>query len=331
MARSSVSLPGSEATFSRYLRKIRKFPMLSQEDEYVLATCWKERREAAAVQKLATSHLRLVARIAIGYSGYGLPLSDLVSEGNVGLMQAINRFDPERGFRLATYAAWWIRAAMQQYILQSWSLVKMGTTVSQKKLFFNLRKLKSQLRAIDDGHLSPEHVKRIADELDVAESDVISMNGRLSGPDQSLNAPQRADGGGEWQERIADERENQETQLGEREELRRRRHLLSDAMTNLRDREKRVLIERHLRENPQTLRELSEKYGISPERVRQIEQRAFYKLRRTIKSRRVERGTTAHPSDSGAVSRGSEEAHRQLTTYDRSVPPAEVPVVSALN
>jgi RNA polymerase sigma-32 factor len=314
MASSSVFLPRSEATLSRYLHKIGKFPMLGREEEYILATRWREHQDPEAAHKLATSHLRLVAKIAIGYRGYGLSLSDLMSEGNVGMMQAINRFDPERGFRLATYAAFWIRAAIHQYILGSRSLVKMGTTASQKKLFFNLRRLKVQLQAIDDGHLSPEHVKMIANELDVAEIDVITMNERLSAPDPSLNAPLRADSDGEWQERIADERDSQETQLGDQQELGMRRDLLLHALMRLKDREKNVLIERRLKENPSTLKELSQKYGVSPERVRQIELHAFEKLRRTIKSASVERRVVTNRSGGGAMSLVSEKAYRPLST-----------------
>jgi RNA polymerase sigma-32 factor len=301
MASPSGALPRSEPTLSRYMNKIGQFPMLAHAEEHALATCWREHRDPAAADKLATSHLRLVAKIAIGYRGYGLPLSDLISEGNVGLMQAINRFDPERGFRLATYAAFWIKAAIHQYILRSRSLVKMGTTASQKKLFFNLRRLKVQLQAIDDGQLSPEHVKFIADELDVPEVDVISMNERLSAPDPSLNAPPRTDSDGEWQERIADDRDSQEAQLGDRQELGVRRNLLRHALTHLNDREKSVLIERRLKECPTTLQELGQRYGVSPERVRQIEIGALQKLRRTIKTASVERRIVANPSRGGAI------------------------------
>jgi RNA polymerase sigma-32 factor len=308
-----VLLPGSEATLSRYLHKIGKFPMLGREEEYFLMKRWREHQDPEAVHKLATSHLRLVAKLATGYRGYGLPLSDLMSEGSVGMMQAISRFDPERGFRLATYAAFWIRAAIHQYILRSRSLVKMGTTASQKKLFFNLRRLKVQLQAIDEGSLSPEHVKMIADELDVAEVDVISMNERLSASDPSLNAPQRADSDGEWQERIADERDSQEAQLGDQQELGMRRSLLLQALMHLDHREKNVLIERRLRENPSTLKELSRKYGVSPERVRQIELRALEKLQRKINAASVERRVVTN-RPGGAMSLASEEAYRQLST-----------------
>jgi len=274
----------SEGNLSRYLQEIRKFPMLAQEEEYMLAKAWKEHQDSEAAHKLVTSHLRLVAKIAMGYRGYGLPLSELISEGNVGMMQAVKRFDPERGFRLATYAMWWIRASIQEYILHSWSLVKMGTTAAQKKLFFNLRKLKGQLQAIEDGDLSPEHVKKIATELDVPEQDVINMNRRLMSPDHSLNAPLRAESEGEWQDWLVDETASQESALGERQELRLRQDLLREAIKTLKDRERDIIIERRLKENPTTLEDLSQRYGISRERVRQIEVRAFEKLQKAIKT-----------------------------------------------
>jgi RNA polymerase sigma-32 factor len=233
--------------------------------------------------------LRLVAKIAMGYRGYGLPLSELISEGNVGMMQAVKRFDPDRGFRLATYAMWWIRAAIQEYILHSWSLVKMGTTAAQKKLFFNLRKLKGQLQAIEEGDLSPENVKRIANELGVSEPDVVSMNRRLAAPDHSLNAPLKADGEGEWQDWLVDESSDQETTLGERQELGLRRDLLRGALSHLTERERDILMERRLKEQPTTLEDLSQKYGISRERVRQIEVRAFEKLQKAIKTAAFDR------------------------------------------
>ena len=286
---SSFPSISSEGNLSRYLQEIRKFPMLGQDEEYMLAKRWKEHGDPEAAHRLVTSHLRLVAKIAMGYRGYGLPLSELISEGNVGMMQAVKRFDPDRGFRLATYAMWWIRAAIQEYILHSWSLVKMGTTAAQKKLFFNLRKLKGQLQAIKEGDLSPENVKKIATELDVPEADVVSMNRRLSSPDHSLNAPLRADSEGEWQDWLVDERDTQETRLGERQELGLRRDLLQKAMEHLNDREKNILVERRLKENPTTLEELSQKYGISRERVRQIEVRAFEKLQKAIKAAVAER------------------------------------------
>jgi RNA polymerase sigma-32 factor len=282
----SVSIEGN---LSRYLQEIRKFPMLQPEEEYMLAKRWREHADPDAAHRLVTSHLRLVAKIAMGYRGYGLPLSELISEGNVGMMQAVKRFDPDRGFRLATYAMWWIRASIQEYILHSWSLVKMGTTAAQKKLFFNLRKLKGQLQAIDDGDLSPENVKKIATELGVPEADVISMNQRLAAPDHSLNAPLRSDGEGEWQDWLVDDVEDQETSLGERQELGLRRDLLRGAMSHLTPRERDILAERRLRDVPTTLEDLSQRYGISRERVRQIEVRAFEKLQKAIKTAAMDR------------------------------------------
>jgi RNA polymerase sigma-32 factor len=286
---SSLPSVGSEGNLSRYLQEIRKFPMLTPEEEFMLAKRWKEHEDPEAAHRLVTSHLRLVAKIAMGYRGYGLPVSELISEGNVGMMQAVKRFDPDRGFRLATYAMWWIRAAIQEYILHSWSLVKMGTTAAQKKLFFNLRKLKGQLQAIEEGDLSPENVRKIATELDVPEADVVSMNRRLAAPDHSLNAPLRADSEGEWQDWLVDDNDSQEQKLGERQELGIRRDLLAKAMTHLNERERRILTERRLKENPTTLEDLSQQYGISRERVRQIEVRAFEKLQKAIKAAAAER------------------------------------------
>jgi len=294
MATLSVPSISSEGNLTRYLQEIRKFPMLEPEQEYMLAKRWKEHEDPHAAHKLVTSHLRLVAKIAMGYRGYGLPLSELISEGNVGMMQAVKRFDPDRGFRLATYAMWWIRAAIQEYILHSWSLVKMGTTAAQKKLFFNLRKLKGQLQAMEEGDLSPENLKKIATELDVPEADVVSMNRRLASPDHSLNAPLRSDSEGEWQDWLVDESESQETRLGERQELGLRRDLLEKAMTHLNDRERHILTERRLRENPTTLEDLSQQYGISRERVRQIVVRAFEKLQTAIKAAAIERRLVTH-------------------------------------
>jgi RNA polymerase sigma-32 factor len=278
-----------EGNLARYLQEIRKFPMLAPEEEFMLAKRWTEHQDSEAAQRLVTSHLRLVAKIAMGYRGYGLPLSELISEGNVGMMQAVKRFDPDRGFRLATYAMWWIRAAIQEYILHSWSLVKMGTTAAQKKLFFNLRKLKGQLQAIEEGDLSPENVKKIATELEVPEADVVSMNRRLASPDHSLNAPLRSDSEGEWQDWLVDEGESQETKLGNSQELGLRRDLLVKAMGHLNERERDILTHRRLREQPTTLEDLSQKYGISRERVRQIEVRAFEKLQKAIKAAAMER------------------------------------------
>jgi RNA polymerase sigma-32 factor len=283
-------LPGlvSEGNLTRYLQDIRKFPMLEQDQEYMLAKSWREHDDVEAAHQLVTSHLRLVAKIAMGYRGYGLPLSELISEGNVGMMQAVKRFDPERGFRLATYAMWWIRAAIQEYILHSWSLVKMGTTAAQKKLFFNLRKLKGQMQAIEEGDLQPEQVAKIAETLAVPEDDVVQMNRRLAAPDHSLNAPLRIDGDGEWQDWLVDDTDDQEVLLAESEELGKRRVLLTNAMKTLNERERHILQERRLQENPTTLEELSQVYGISRERVRQIEVRAFEKLQKAIRNAAIE-------------------------------------------
>ena len=258
--------------------------MLEPEEEFMLAKRWREHEDSEAAHRLVTSHLRLVAKIAMGYRGYGLPLSELISEGNVGMMQAVKRFDPDRGFRLATYAMWWIRASIQEYILHSWSLVKMGTTAAQKKLFFNLRKAKNQMKAMEEGDLPPDKVKAIAKQLDVPEQDVIQMNRRLMSPDHSLNAPLREEGEGEWQDWLVDESDNQEVKLGESQELKRRQHMLTQAMGSLNERERYILTERRLRDDPTTLEDLSQKYGISRERVRQIEVRAFEKLQRSMKN-----------------------------------------------
>ena len=281
-------VPVEGAGLSRYLAEIRRFPMLEQEEEYVLAKAWREHDDVDAAHRLVTSHLRLVAKIAMGYRGYGLPMNEIISEGNVGLMQAVKRFDPERGFRLATYAMWWIRAAIQEYILHSWSLVKMGTTAAQKKLFFNLRRLKSQMQAIDDGDLGPEHVRRIADHLQVTEQDVVDMNRRLHGPDHSLNASLKAESETEWQDWLVDETQSQEQTLADADELDHRRSLLARAMDVLNERERHILSERRLKDEPQTLEELSQHYGISRERVRQIEVRAFEKLQRAVKGYEAE-------------------------------------------
>jgi RNA polymerase sigma-32 factor len=295
MARAqTLPMVVSESNLSRYLQEIRTFPMLEPDQEYMLAKRWREHNDTEAAHQLVTSHLRLVAKIAMGYRGYGLPVSELISEGNVGMMQAVKRFEPDRGFRLATYAMWWIRAAIQEYILHSWSLVKMGTTAAQKKLFFNLRKLKGQLQAIEEGDLSPENVKKIATELSVSEEDVVNMNRRLAAPDHSLNAPLKIDGDGEWQDWLVDESDSQEIVLAEQQELSKRRKLLSHAMKSLNARERRILTERRLKDEPTTLEDLSKEYGISRERVRQIEVRAFEKLQRAIKAQAMEQrlGTT---------------------------------------
>ena len=295
MASATALVPNlsPESNLSRYLQQIRQFPMLDPGEEYMLAKSWREHGDVEAAHRMVTSHLRLVAKIAMGYRGYGLPLADLVAEGNVGMMQAVKRFDPERGFRLATYAMWWIRAAIQEYILHSWSLVKIGTTAAQKKLFFSLRKVKAQLRAIEEGDLRPETVAVIADRLDVSEDEVVNMNRRLSAHDHSLNTPIRADADGEWQDWLADESPDQETLYGEAEELDQRRGLLANSMTELTDRERHILEERRLRDAPTTLEDLSKVYGISRERVRQIEARAFEKLQKSMQHAAREAG---HPS-----------------------------------
>jgi RNA polymerase sigma-32 factor len=293
---SAVLNVGPEGNLSRYLQEIRKFPMLSPEEELDLSKRWRDHQDTAAAHKLVTSHLRLVAKIAMGYRGYGLPISELISEGNVGMMQAVKRFDPDRGFRLATYAMWWIRAAIQEYILHSWSLVKMGTTAAQKKLFFNLRRLKGQMQAIEDGDLRPDQVGQIAKALSVSEQDVVNMNRRLAAPDHSLNAPVRADSEGEWQDWLVDESESQESLLAEHEEFSGRKALLGQALRTLNERERHILIERRLKEEPATLEDLSQVYNISRERVRQIEVRAFEKLQKAMKAQ----VTTRRMSDQAA-------------------------------
>ncbi|OYX05183.1 MAG: RNA polymerase factor sigma-32 [Caulobacter vibrioides] len=284
MAVNSLSVMSPDGGLSRYLTEIRKFPMLSKDEEFMLAQRWKEHQDPQAAHKMVTSHLRLVAKIAMGYRGYGLPIGEVISEGNVGLMQAVKKFEPEKGFRLATYAMWWIRASIQEYILRSWSLVKMGTTAAQKKLFFNLRKAKSQIAAFQEGDLHPDQVSQIATKLGVLDSEVISMNRRLSGPDASLNAPLRADGESEWQDWLADEEQvSQETRVAEDEEKSLRMSLLEEAMVELTDRERHILTERRLKDDPTTLEELAAQYGVSRERVRQIEVRAFEKLQKTMR------------------------------------------------
>ncbi len=281
MARSlpSVSAHGG---LTRYLEEIRQFPMLEPQEEYMLAKRWREHDDRDAAHQLVTSHLRLVARIAMGYRGYGLPVGEVISEGNVGLMQAVKRFEPDKGFRLATYAMWWIRAAIQEYILRSWSLVKMGTTAAQKKLFFNLRKIKGQLKALEEGDLHPDQVKKIATRLGVTEDDVVSMNRRLAG-DSSLNAPVRNDAeSGEWMDWLVDDSIDQETALAESEERDQRRGMLADALKGLNERERRVFEARRLAEDPLTLEELSSEFGVSRERIRQIEVRAFEKVQKAV-------------------------------------------------
>jgi len=285
MAANVLAVMSPEGGLSRYLTEIRKFPMLAKDEEFMLAKRWQEHEDPEAAHKLVTSHLRLVAKIAMGYRGYGLPIGEVISEGNVGLMQAVKKFDPDRGFRLATYAMWWIRASIQEYILRSWSLVKMGTTAAQKKLFFNLRKAKSEISALEDGDLRPDQVSQIATKLGVLDEEVISMNRRLPGPDASLNAPLRVDGESEWQDWLADEdTPSQETIVADNEERSIRMSLLETAMTELTDRERHILTERRLKDDPTTLEELASQYGVSRERVRQIEVRAFEKLQKSMKA-----------------------------------------------
>ena len=274
----------ADGNLQRYLQEIRKFPMLEADNEFALAKRWREEGDVDSVHVLVTSHLRLVAKIAMGYRGYGLPVAELISEGNVGMMQAVKRFEPDKGFRLSTYAMWWIRASIQEYILRSWSLVKMGTTAAQKKLFFNLRRMKSKIHEIDDGDLAPESVTKIATDLKVTEDEVVQMNRRMTGGDQSLNAPMRADGESEWQDWLADDTDTQDVTVAESQELDHRRGMLQAAMKNLMERERRILVERRLKDDPATLEELSGVFGVSRERVRQIEVRAFEKVQRAIRN-----------------------------------------------
>ncbi|HLH93770.1 MAG TPA: RNA polymerase sigma factor RpoH [Xanthobacteraceae bacterium] len=281
---ATLPLITAESGLTRYLEEIRRFPMLEPQEEYMLAKSWREHGDRDAAHRLVTSHLRLVAKIAMGYRGYGLPISEVISEGNVGLMQAVKRFEPDKGFRLATYAMWWIKAAIQEYILRSWSLVKMGTTANQKKLFFNLRKAKSRISALEEGDLRPDQVQVIAKRLGVTEQDVVEMNRRLGG-DVSLNSPIREDGdSGEWQDWLVDDSASQETRLAESEEADNRRKALGDALTVLNERERRIFEARRLADEPITLEELADEFGVSRERVRQIEVRAFEKVQKAVKN-----------------------------------------------
>jgi len=283
MAQTNLPVLSAEGGLSRYLQEIRKFPMLAADEEYMLAKRYKEHEDPGAAQKLITSHLRLVAKIAMGYRGYGLPISEVISEGNVRLMHAVKRFEPEKGFRLATYAMWWIRAAIQEYVLRSWSLVKIGTTAAQKRLFFNLRRVKGQIAALEEGALHPDQIKQIATTLKVTEDDVVSMNARLGG-DASLNSPMRADeGSSEWQDWLVDDTPSQETTLGESEEYSERMGLLTTAMDVLNERERAIFRARRLQEDPSTLEELAQRYDVSRERIRQIEVRAFEKVQDAVK------------------------------------------------
>ena len=291
MTQRNVPVLTPDGNLSRYLQDIRKYPMLAAEEEFMLAKSWTEQGDRDAAHKLVTSHLRLVAKIAMGYRGYGLPVGELISEGNIGMMQAVKRFDPDRGFRLATYAMWWIKASIQEYVLRSWSLVKIGTTAAQKKLFFNLRRLKGQINAIEEGDLHPDHVTEIATKLSVSEKEVISMNRRMaSGGDHSLNAPMSRDNeSGEWQDWLVDkDAVDQETVFAQKEELEDRQKLLKDCMSSLNEREQHILNERRLKDKPSTLEELSQIYSISRERVRQIEVRAFEKLQIAMKEKAAE-------------------------------------------
>jgi len=287
---ASLPIIAGESGLARYLQEIKRFPMLEPQEEFMLAKAWREHGDREAAHKLVTSHLRLVAKIAMGYRGYGLPIGEVISEGNVGLMQAVKKFEPDKGFRLATYAMWWIRASIQEYILRSWSLVKMGTTAAQKKLFFNLRKAKSEISAFEEGDLRPEQVSHIATRLGVLDEEVVSMNRRLSGPDASLNAPLRADGESEWQDWLVDDvTPSQESVVADSQEMSLRMGLLEEAMAELTDRERHILTERRLKDDPTTLEELASEYGVSRERVRQIEVRAFEKLQKAMRTAAEER------------------------------------------
>ena len=275
MKNNMIPSISNEGNLSSYMEQIKKFPLLEAKEEYMLAKAWKNQGDVKAAHKLVTSHLRLVAKIASGYRGYGLPLSDLISEGNIGMMHAVKRFEPEKGFRLATYAMWWIKASIQEYILRSWSLVKIGTTAAQKKLFFNLKKIKSKISAIEDGDLTPDQVDKIATELSVPHKEVISMNRRISGSDYSLNSPVTDDSSGEWQDWLEDDTQNQEASFADTEEYLIKKNILSDSLEYLNERERDIISERQLSENPLTLEELSHRYGVSRERIRQIEAKAF--------------------------------------------------------
>ena len=290
-AKTSTIDLSPDNNLSRYLQRVRNYPMLEVSEEVELGWQWRDDQNTVALERLVTSHLRLVVKIAMGYRGYGLPVGDLIAEGNIGMMQAVRRFDPDRGFRLATYAMWWIRASIQEYILRSWSLVKMGTTASQKKLFFNLRRLKGQLKAIEDGDLRPEHVSEIAVRLNVSEADVVSMNRRMHGPDHSLNAPLSDEGDGEWQDRLKSEYADQEYLLSNHQQLVQQRYLLTKAMRGLSQRERHIIKERRMKETPATLQNLSDHFGISRERVRQIEVRAFEKLCKSVKNSMISEHT----------------------------------------
>ena len=288
MKNNMIPAISNEGNLGSYMEQIKKFPLLEVKEEYMLAKAWKNQGDVKAAHKLVTSHLRLVAKIASGYRGYGLPISDLISEGNIGMMHAVKRFEPEKGFRLATYAMWWIKASIQEYILRSWSLVKIGTTAAQKKLFFNLKKIKSKISAIEEGDLTPEQVDKISTELSVSKKEVVSMNRRISGSDYSLNAPVADDGQGEWQDWLEDETQNQEASFAETEEYLIKKNIMNDALQVLSEREKDIICERQLSENPLTLEDLIVRYDVSRERIRQIEAKAFEKLQNEMKSKAKE-------------------------------------------
>ncbi|MCP5085802.1 MAG: RNA polymerase sigma factor RpoH [Rhodobacteraceae bacterium] len=296
MSYSNLPAPSPEQGLTRYMQEIRKFPMLEPEEEYMLGKAWRDHEDSEAAHRLVTSHLRLAAKIAMGYRGYGLPVAEVISEANVGLMQAVKRFEPEKGFRLSTYAMWWIRASIQEYILRSWSLVKMGTTSAQKKLFFNLRKVKNRIGALEEGDLRPENVERIAHDLNVSEDEVISMNRRMTGGDASLNARvggDDSDGAAEWQDWLEDEHADQASDYAEKNELNARRELMVEAMAVLNEREQDILTQRKLQDKATTLEELSGEYNVSRERIRQIEVRAFEKLQERMKELAREKGMMA--------------------------------------
>ena len=294
MAKTTSITLSPEQGLSRYLTEIRKFPMLEKEQEFMLAKRWQQDEDTDAAEQMVTSHLRLVAKIAMGYRGYGLPMAEVISEGNVGLMQAVKKFDPDKGFRLATYAMWWIRAAIQEYILRSWSLVKLGTTAAQKKLFFNLRRIKGEISALESGDLNPDQVREIAERLNVSEKDVLSMNGRMSGSDASLNAPMGQEGDMEWQDWLTDDDPGQAESYANRQEFDSRMTLLQEAMADLSEREQHILQERRLTDEPKTLEELSEVYNVSRERIRQIEVRAFEKIQKAMKRMAKDQGLPAN-------------------------------------
>ena len=288
MYKNNIPVISNEGNLSAYMAQIKKFPILEAKEEYMLAKAWKDHGDLKSAHKLVTSHLRLVAKIASGYRGYGLPISELISEGNMGMMHAVKRFDPEKGFRLATYAMWWIRASIQEYILRSWSLVKIGTTAAQKKLFFNLRRIKNKISAIEDKDLTPQEVEIIANELNVDQKEVINMNRRMIGSDQSLNSPYSDDGNGEWLDWLADDKPNQESTFADTEEFSIKQKILKDSLLLLSEREQDIICQRQLKENPQTLEELSKKYQVSRERIRQIEAKAFEKLQKEMRNKAEE-------------------------------------------